>query len=118
MLAVVDAVQLVPPAFTVTEPIAPPLFTAAVDAAEQPPPKLTGSVVPYGSSPSPASLPVATAVTAPPEVVTVKFGCTAIQLGITSTSFSVQSFCALVRSSTRPVGGSAVADELLTTATR
>ena len=110
-LAVVVDEQPTPPSVTFTPEIAPFAFTAASACAEHNPLNATGTLVPYGSHPSPCSLPTVTAVTAPPAVVTANAGCTAFHAG-TTTAFRTVHPCAVpLRSSTRPVGGSPVAAE-------
>ena len=120
-LAVVVAEQPTPPCVTVTLAIDPSLFTAAVACAVQLPLNATGTLVPYGSHPSPCSLPTVTAVTAPPAAVTVSAGCTAFHAGITTAFRTVHPCCGFCpfppRSSTSPVGGSPVADEFPASAT-
>src|SRR5208282_2329693 len=116
-LAVVVAEQPTPPCVTVTLAIDPFAFTAAVACAVQLPLNATGTLVPYGSHPRPCSVPSVTAVTAPPAVVNVSAGCTALHVGITTAFLTVQPCAVPLRSSTNPVGGSPIADEFPAIAT-
>ena len=119
-LAVVVPEQPTPPAVTAIDPIdptVPMLFTLAVAVAVQLPLNFKGTCVPYGSNPSPCSGPTVTALTAPPDAVTVNCGCTAFHTGNTTAFRTVQPCCVPERSSTSPVGGSPVAAEFPTSAT-
>src|ERR1039458_7446630 len=120
-LAVVVPEQPTPPCVTLIVPIDPLLFTLAAACAVQLPLNINGTCVPYGSNPNRCSEPTPTPVTAPPVAVTVSCGCTAFHTGNTTAFRTVQPpcvFCCVpARSSTSPVGGSAVAAELPAIAT-
>ena len=122
-LAVVVPEQPTPPCVTLTVPIDPMapldplLFTLAVACAVQLPLNCSGTCVPYGSNPNPCSEPSVTPVTAPPAAVTVSCGCTASHTGNTTAFRTVQPCCEPAKSSTTPVGGSAVAAEFPAIAT-